>query len=243
MNLVMVLRISSTSNEFVKLCKRLHRKKHRDASGLVLLEGKRLIEDAGVVETLAVTSDVRVDVIAKRTLTLDPTVLKACCDTTTPQGAVAVAKKPSLKVESPRLVLVVEARDPGNVGTLIRTAAAAGVDGVVSRGADPYSPKALRSAMGATFRVPVVDGDWHKLTEEWGITQVLAADADEGTVYDEVDWTLPSALIVGGEVGLSDDFRDVDRVRIPIAASVESLNAGVAGSVILLEAARQRRLT
>ncbi|KAJ8603352.1 hypothetical protein CTAYLR_004272 [Chrysophaeum taylorii] len=151
---------------------------------------------------------------------------------------------PRIEAVGARLALALDrVSDPGNVGTLIRTAAAVGAAVVCVGGADPFSPKALRAAMGGTFRVPVVRADaWDAAAAalaEWNLKTIVADLHPDSVPYYAagVDWDR-SAVVVGGEVGLSADLEAVldapSRVYIPIA--IESLNAAVAGSFLLLHA-------
>lgn len=180
-------------------------------------------------------------------------VVNELSDTTTPQGVLAVLPTPSVPLPpSPSLVLVCDAvSDPGNLGTLLRSAAGAGVDAaLLTPGcSDAWGPKALRAGMGAQCRLPTCQLAWDEVSSklgEWGCA-AFAADADGDVAHFDVDWRSPSCLVVGSEAhGLSDAVRADPRVTlcsIPMnggAESVESLNAAVAGSVILYEAARQR---
>jgi TrmH family RNA methyltransferase len=175
-------------------------------------------------------------------------VMAACSDTETPAGILAVMPMPRLApAPRPTFVLIVDAlRDPGNLGALLRSAAAAGVDAVwLAPGTvDAYSPKVVRGAMGAHFRIPIDAIEWDRIATHVDGLDVWLADGAAETSYTQVDWTRPCALIVGGEAhGASAEAARLarGRARIPMARAVESLNAGVAASVILFEAARQRR--
>jgi TrmH family RNA methyltransferase len=180
-------------------------------------------------------------------------VMKSLADTETPQGVLAVVDlpEPVLPALDGRrsLVLVVDGvRDPGNVGTLIRTAAAAGCAAVVTTAgaADAFSPKVVRAAMGMHFHVPVVaDVSWDWLGPALSVLPAIYGTDMAGAVpYDGVDWNVGAALVIGHEDhGLSDEARAWCRttVAIPMAPGVESLNAAVSGAVILFEATRQRR--
>jgi TrmH family RNA methyltransferase len=144
-------------------------------------------------------------------------------------------------------VLVDQVRDPGNMGTLIRSAAAFGADCLLHTAAtvDPYHPKTVRAAMGAYFAIPVgpFDDAWRSLAIGPDL-QVVVSDGDGTVRPEDVDWSLPSLLAIGNEaIGVSSEIADLAdiTVAIPMAGSVESLNAGVAGAVLLSEAARQRR--
>lgn len=180
-----------------------------------------------------------------------PVVFNQAANTETPQGILAIAQMPDWSGFSPdekeSLVLIVDqVRDPGNLGTLIRSSRGSGCIAVLigPGSADPYSPKVVRASAGSVLRIPVVMMDWHKQPEWLSDTNVYVTSADAEHSYDEVDWTRASAIVVGNETsGVSDTAFAYahGKVGIPLANSLESLNAGVAGSVILFEALRQRR--
>ena len=137
-------------------------------------------------------------------------------------------------------------RDPGNLGTILRSAEAAGVGQVLLAPGtvDAYNPKVVRGAMGAHFRLPLESLDWPAIAERVAGRAVWLADAAGEIAYDQVDWTAPSALIVGGEAaGAGQRAAELatGRVCIPMTGGAESLNAAMAATVILFEAARQRR--
>jgi TrmH family RNA methyltransferase len=139
-------------------------------------------------------------------------------------------------------------QDPGNLGTLIRSAAGAGVSQVVTLPgtADPWAPKTVRAAAGAQFLVPIASMSLDELAESIpDDALVLAADSAGEALYDECDLTGPLVVIVGSEgEGLSPSAMTLEPVliSIPLASGLESLNAGVAGSIVLFEASRQRRV-
>ncbi len=173
--------------------------------------------------------------------------ISAAADTVTPQGVVAVAAWPEL-APRPGLILVLDGvQDPGNVGTLLRSAEAAGVGQALCLPgtADVYSPKVVRAAMGAHFYLPIqVDLDWGTATTLLSTTpHIYVADAQANMAYYRVDWRQPSALIIGSEAhGVSAAGRAIatQPIAIPMVGRTESLNAGVAGSVIMFEALRQQ---
>lgn len=179
-----------------------------------------------------------------------PDVIAAVSDTVTPQGIVAAVAWPAIESSSTSVDLILDAvQDPGNVGTLLRSAEAIGASNVIciAGTADVYSPKVVRSAMGAHFRLPIVqDVTWDEAPSLLtGSDHVYAAVATASMPYYAADWRQPSALIVGNEAnGVSQQGLRIatKQISIPMAAEVESLNAAVAGSVILFEALRQRRL-
>jgi TrmH family RNA methyltransferase len=179
-----------------------------------------------------------------------PPVFAALSETVTPQGMVALLPLPLHRPLPAQvtLALVLDAvRDPGNAGTLLRSAAAAGVEAVIfgPNTVDPFNDKVLRAGMGAHFRVPLrVCSTWQEVRRVLGDGLALyLAEAEAALAYDEVDWLVPSALVVGGEAsGAGSEARaEATPIAIPMRGEVESLNAAVAGSVILFEAARRRR--
>lgn len=224
-----------------------------------LVEGRRAIADmlsAGVRPDLIVIRhgdealvdelSVPVDVPVRR---VTAEVFSSISGTVNAQGVIASVPKPNLDIalDGLPLILVVDGvRDPGNMGTLLRSAAAAGASAVFvgDETVDPYSPKVVRSAMGAHFRVPLRIGGALAVEALDQCDVRVLADAESSFSYDEVDWTQSAAVVIGGEaMGAGErTLRHINvRASIPMAAGVESLNAGVAGGVVLFEAARQRR--
>ena len=174
-------------------------------------------------------------------------VMKACSDTVTPQGILAVLPIPDLPLpERPTLTLILDrVRDPGNLGAILRTALAAGVEQVLlaSGTVDGSNPKVVRAAMGAHLRLPIAARRWGAIAEAVAGCDVWLATASGETVYTAVDWTRPVALIVGGEASGAGERAQAlaqGQVSIPMAAGVESLNTAMATAVILFEAVRQR---
>ncbi len=177
-----------------------------------------------------------------------PAVMAACSDTETPQGILALLPMPeNAPPARVTLTLVVDGvRDPGNMGTILRTALAVGVEQVLLTGdsVDVYNPKVVRAAMGAHLHLSM---RWPKpgdLQADLAGCDVWLADAQGGIPYTMVDWTPPVALIVGGEAaGATTKTRALApaAVFIPMAPVVESLNVAVATAVILFEIARQRQ--
>jgi TrmH family RNA methyltransferase len=256
--------IASPANSHVKRIRSLAAdRKDRRRERLFVLEGVRLVADAlahgGVIELalfapeqLGQTEAGR-ELCAKlehvpRAYPATPQVVAAAADTVHPQGVVALARWPEVEPGRPGIILVLDAiQDPGNLGTLLRSAEAVGVAEVLcaSGTADIYSPKVVRAAMGAHFRLAMEqDLVWEAVGERLFLADhVYAADADATMPYYAADWRQPSALIIGNEAhGLSEEARSLARnlIGIPMRGRAESLNAAVAGSVILFEALRQR---
>lgn len=251
--------ITSVSNARVKRAAALKRRKGRRAAGRYLVEGPHPVAEAiadGVVTELFATSeaaaryaDAGVDVVE-----VADHVLVRLADGVTPQGVVAVAGIRVTPVEAVvgrgLLAVVHAAADPGNVGTLIRTADAAGATAVVltNGSSDPYGPKAVRAAAGSTTHLPLVVGaDLDDVLDETRaagqVTVALDAGADDDlfTILAGLD-RRPRALVLGSEShGLTADVQGrVDHVAaIPIFGRAESLNVAAAGAIALYAAARR----
>jgi TrmH family RNA methyltransferase len=193
---------------------------------------------------------------AKRSASVSEKLLESISYTKTPQGIVLIANRPlaGKRVLDERIndhslvVLLHQINNPVNVGAILRTAEAAGVDGVIAteHTSDPFSPKSLRGAMGSAFRLAIWTGPAYGKAVKWCQKKGLAtfcAAASAATPHTEVDWTRGNALLLGPESnGFSQEELQLagGSVGIPMAGEVESLNVSVAAGVILFEAARQR---
>ena len=255
--------ITSVANEKVKYVRSLYRRRVRYRERCFIIEGVRLVEEAfraGIVPALVFYSEgadavpgghellVEVQRGDSPAFAVSERVMKAMSDTVSPQGVLAVVPFIELAPPpSPSLILVVDRlRDPGNLGSILRSANAAGVEQVTlaPKTVDPYNPKVVRGAMGAHFRLPTMALSWPEIAEALAGVQILLADVRAEQAYHEVDWTRPSALIIGGEAhGASQEAKELAAatIAIPMPGEAESLNAAMAASVILFEAARQRQ--
>lgn len=250
--------ITSPQNDRVKLARSLAAgAKARRKAGLFVLEGVRLINDAlergqRPAFILYDPNRIRPEAVplAQREalLAAAPALIDSISTAETPPGIVGVFPIAPPPLPNPlRRVLILDAvRDPGNLGAIARTAAAAGVEAaLLAPGCvDAYNPKALRGGMGAHFRIPLLEMDWAHISHVCAGLVVALATMTGERAYDSVDWTQPWALIIGGEAqGASAAAERLAalRVGIPMAAATESLNAAAAAAVILFEAARQRR--
>ncbi len=179
-------------------------------------------------------------------------VIASLTDTTTPQGVVAVARTrtaPLADLTGDLIVVLSGVRDPGNAGTLVRSAVAAGASAVVfaSGSVDPFNPKTVRSTAGLLFHVDIVTevtmAEVAATLGGKGLT-LVGADASSLVAPDAVDLTRPVALVLGNESwGIDVSARGLldEVVGIPMPGPAESLNVGIAGSILLFEASRQRR--
>jgi TrmH family RNA methyltransferase len=248
-----------------RLLRSLRQRKTREAEGLFLAEGVRAVEDlaasplpvrlAVAASTLGDTPRGRalLDLLATQRVAVHETgerELAALADTETPQGILAVAPIPSAGLDDldvarePAVIVVLDAvQDPGNFGTLARTAEALGAAGVVALPGtvDPWNPKSVRAAMGSSFRLPIVPAAWDELAPwlgERGFATLAAAAGGE---------PLPdppparAALVLGNEgAGVSaETMARADRVvGIPLRGRAESLNVAAAGAVLMYELLR-----
>ena len=257
--------ITSPTNARIKEARKLQRRRERYAQGQLLIEGVRLVRDAwqagGELRQVFYAPDLLeaqtaaaqlVDELAAAQVEMiacSAAVFATLSETVTPQGIAAVVGLPVLPVPTPRTLtlLLDQVRDPGNAGTLLRSAAAAGVELVVfgPETVDPFNEKVMRAGMGAHFRMPIRIGEsWDELASWLESSESLyVAEATGQLAYDEVDWTTAATLVVGGEASGASPFvrQQATPIRIPMERETESLNAAVAGSVILFEVARQRR--
>jgi TrmH family RNA methyltransferase len=255
--------ISSSQNPKLKLVRALlDRPKERREAGAFVVEGVRLVEEAVNAnwpirfvfydETLSERGMLNVERIRLSGVEVEEvssSLMKSLSETDTPQGILAVLDHSLLPIPTSLNFILIpdQIRDPGNLGTLLRTAAAAGVDAVLlpPETTDAFAPKVVRSGMGAHFCLPICAMTWDEI-EQVGKTaglQVYLADMNGQSCW-ETDLHQPLALIVGGEAdGASEQARKLadQQISIPMNGNIESLNAGVAGSVLMLEVVRQRR--
>lgn len=175
---------------------------------------------------------------------LAPNVIERVASTETPQPVMAVVRRRPMELPAEVDFVMVADRlsDPGNAGTIIRSAEAAGAQAVVftSGSVDPYNPKVVRSSAGSLFRVPVLSAEFSELSAS-GL-RVLATSSHHGDAYTDADLTGPVALVLGNEAhGVPDDAAVDGWITIPHAGATESLNVAMAATVLAFEVARQRR--
>lgn len=260
-----MMSITSLQNEKVKAMAALLEKKHRDRTGRFLVEGVHLVQEAfqsgAELETIVIDTERGVPAELRTLLgqidceliEATPAIMAKCTGTDSPPPVFGIAAKPLVDASALfrplSLVVVLDGvRDPGNVGTIIRSADAVGADAVVlGRGCvDLYNPKTVRSTMGSLFHLPVLEGDLEELLPEAkkrGIRLVGTSLQASATCYT-YDWREPTWLLLGSEAnGLSDAaLAQVDtRMIIPMHGKAESLNVAMASTVLLYEAMRQRR--
>ncbi len=272
--------ITSPTNQHISLLRSLHTAKGRAAEEAFLIEGPHLLEaafEARVKPRLIVYDPdglgrsaegrrllariAEAQASGGEALDARPAARARACDTQTPQGvvaSVALAEGAPDTVRARRrgrarmmLVALDALADPGNVGTIFRSALAADVDEVWlgPNCVDPYAPKVVRAGAGVHFHLPIrADLSWHDIASRAAgapaVSQTLVAEAGGRRPYDACDLTLRTLLIVGNEArGISTGASALatERISIPMWNKVESLNAAIAASVILFEGTRQRR--
>lgn len=252
--------VTSRANARVKQLRAAFAGQARLSSGLLAIEGEHLLEEAlrsgQVLKTVFVSERREVpSTIPKmvEVIRLANDVFQSCVETQSPQGIAALLIPPVWTVDAmlegtPLLLIAVGLQDPGNLGTLIRSAEAFGATGVLTTPGtvSAWNPKAVRASAGSVFRVPTASAtpEVIEVLEQQGV-RLLAAMKDDATPLDQADLTGPCALLIGNEgAGLEPGWQALadQRITIPCPGWVESLNAAVAGSLLLYEASRQRRL-
>lgn len=270
--------ITSQDNKIFKLCIQLAQKKYRDRLGLYIAEGEKIVREAiaaGCVNTVVMREGLDIDLavhagqacgtspneprIPEDTafVFLSGNLFSRIAQTETSQGILAIVSKPQLDkraflkaISGPKdhVVVLDRLQDPGNIGTIIRTADAAGYAGIiVMKGSgDIFSPKVIRAAAGSLLRLPVYlassEEEALSILNEAG--KVLVGTIPEsGVAYNRVDWTRGSAILIGNEGnGLSETFKAATNinVNIPMNKEVDSLNAAVAAGILIYESIKER---
>ena len=268
----MMRMVVSPDNEFVKLASALRQKKRRDETGLFVIEGLRFVREAvvaawsvdfAIVADESYNEDLRIQLLTEElirqgcsVLTVSESLYRKISDTQNPQGILAVVRQrqnfpPESMPQGPTLWVILDSlQDPGNVGTIIRTADAAGAAGVIltPECADLYGGKTTRATMGSLFHLPVLRMPAAECLSFCDRQQLMlyVAGAEAAKVYAETDLSAPCAIVFGNEgAGVGAEFRQraSANIKIPILGQAESLNVASAAAVILFEAARQKGWT
>jgi len=265
--------IESMDNPKIKEVRSLHKKKFRTSLGKYFVEGKRIVEEAithdANIERIIITSTypwdkefpkATVDSRMKNIeiLTVTEKVFRSIAKTESPQGILAIIHKQENHIEkaleklpkNPFIVTLESVQDPGNMGTIIRTAEAAGVDLIIitENSTDPYGDKALRSSMGAIFHIPIIEVeglDWVNQLKELKV-RLIATDLSASKSYEELDYHGGVTLIIGNEGnGVSKELLDLcdEKTIIPIYGCIESLNASIASGILIYKAREKRNFT
>ena len=255
--------ITSSSNQQMKNIGLLNKKaKTRREQGIFVVEGRKMFQEAPaewiekvyLSESFEKANEIPLDGIEYEVV--DDRVFAAVCDTKTPQGILTMVKIPSYTEEQvlggdcPFLIVLEDLQDPGNVGTILRTAEGAGVTGVIvsRKTADLFQPKTIRATMGSIYRMPFLEverpAEFLSRLAERGI-RTFAAHLKGTESYRTQDYTVPTAILIGNEGnGLSGELAGkADKlVRIPMEGRVESLNAAIASAIFMYEVHGQRAI-
>ena len=250
--------ISSKDNKIFRLCQQLSHKKYRDKLGLYLIEGENLLEEAvkngAAIKTVLMCRDYRGSLFGTedKAFCLSDKLFEQLAQTETTQGIMAIVEKPELSPDlflnrgGGNFIVLDRLQDPGNIGTILRTADAAGYElAIVMKGtADVFSPKAVRAATGSLFRMPVVFMDsvdeLMEFTRAAG-KKLVATCFDTDRYYYDENLKENIALIIGNEgSGISRELIECSdlKIKIPMHGSIESLNASVAAGILMYEAVR-----
>lgn len=256
--------ITSTTNNRIKRIVALGQKaKLRREEDCFLVEGPKMfleapkswIKEIYVSESFLTKCSFREELEAHPYEVVSDEVFQKISDTKTPQGILSVLKCPHYEIEellskeSPLIVILENIQDPGNLGTILRAGEGAGIDGVImtKETADLFNPKVIRATMGSVYRVPYFYTD-DILESIEGLKKrgiaVYAAHLSDSVCYDEPDYNNGTAFLIGNEGnGLKKETADraTQYIKIPMQGQVESLNAAIATSILMYEAAKQRR--
>ena len=245
--------ITSLKNPKIQTWKSLKDRKGRRETGCFLVEGRKMVEEAlhsafhveAVLADEARLSEFDLPQDA-RVYAMPAHVLAAVCDTKTPQGVAAVVRMTDTPVRGSRIVALDGVQDPGNVGTIVRTADAAGFDGVLmsTQCADVFSPKVLRATMGSIFRMGIrvtddLPGELSRMAAQGA--SVISSQLDGMPFYERAPVGEQFVLVIGSEGnGVTDEVKAVatHRVKLPMRGGAESLNAAVAASIMMYELTR-----
>ncbi len=251
--------ISSLNNDSIKYLKKLYKTRKRKQENKFILEGARIIEEAtkaGVdFDQIFMTpqfkennkfADIKIINYENTNMKcVERSILEDIADTVSPQGIIAIVNKPEYQFEKiknrNKLLVLDQVQDPGNMGTLIRTAVASGMDGILAlKGCvDIYNLKVIRATMGAIFNIPVLTrmdlDQFIKISNTYNYN-IISSDSENGKLYNKIDYNEPFMIVIGNEgrgirseiISLSDKI-----VKIPIIGDIDSLNAAVAGGIIL----------
>ena len=258
--------ISSVKNPLIKLAASLEKKAVREETGLFLIEGIKgvisAIEDNIQIENIFVDRE-RADLFdffpEDKTFKVPEEILKKIATTQTPPPVIATAKifvhslEEMIKQPNPIIILLEGIKDAGNLGTIIRTAAAAGIAGIIitENSVDIFNPKTVRSAVANLWKIPIVyENDVKslkvKLNEiaEFEFLATKVSNKNKNIVYYDINYKKPTLIMFGSESeGLSDNLTEsADKfIHIPMEENIESLNLSISAGVILYEAVRQRK--
>ncbi|MCA0986295.1 TrmH family RNA methyltransferase [Guptibacillus algicola] len=241
--------IESVKNQKVKDWKKLQSKKGREKASAFLIEGPHIVEEAAKANALVTEvilsegSEFEVNLFKDqpKVYTVTEKVMKEITATETPQGIIAVCEMTESVIEDKGKFILLDAiQDPGNLGTIIRTAHSAGYDGVLlgNGTVDLYNSKVLRSTQGSLFHIPIKKVDLQEAVQDFNNAglSIYATEVSGGTPYNQLQGPEHFAIIMGNEAnGVSKDLQELahEKVYIPIYGGAESLNVAVAAGILM----------
>ena len=247
--------ITSKDNEIIKNIKKLHDKKYRIDSYIV--EGIKMVKEAisenQEIELIAIREDFKIDFDTKKIkiVTISNKIFNDISDVKTPQGILAVIKKNQnnqIETNSDYILALDSLQDPGNMGTIIRTADSANINQIIinKTTVDPYSPKVIRSTMGAIYRTNIIEVEDLKATlkemKSKGF-QIITTDLKATQSIYDINYNNKTVVVIGNEAnGVSQEILQTadKKVIIPMLGKTESLNASIAASIMIYEYVRQK---
>lgn len=247
--------ITSKDNEIIKNIKKLKEKKYRLDSYIV--EGIKMVKEAisenQEIELIAIREDFKIDFDTKKIkiVTISNKIFNDISDVKTPQGILAVIKKNQnnqIETNSDYILALDSLQDPGNMGTIIRTADSANINQIIinKTTVDPYSPKVIRSTMGAIYRTNIIEVEDLKATlkemKSKGF-QIITTDLKATQSIYDINYNNKTVVVIGNEAnGVSQEILQTadKKVIIPMLGKTESLNASIAASIMIYEYVRQK---
>lgn len=236
--------ITSLDNQKIKYLNKLKEKKFRDEEGLFLIEGKHLVTEAfnsGALKEIYVLKDEDFYLDTKITY-VDEKVMRKVSQLISPSSVIGIAYKFKPHDYKNRLLLLDNIQDPGNLGTILRSAKAFNIDTVVlnTNSVDLYNDKVIRASEGMIFKIDVIRRDLNELIKELEVNnyEIFGTDVVDGTVLKDINVPTKYAIVIGNEgQGISENLKKLIKknIYIPMNRDVESLNASVAASIIMYE--------
>ncbi len=236
------MHIESTSNQRIKETNKLKQKKYRDESGLFLIEGYHLVEEAykaGILKEVFTTSNINLDVPITY---VTEEIIKYLSDVETPQNIIGVCRKLDNNTIGDKVVVLDDIQDPGNLGTIIRSAVAFNFDTIIlsENSVDVYNPKVVRASQGMLFKLNIIRKNIKEIINDLKENnyQILATKVTDGKDVKSLEKNKKICIIMGNEgKGVSDDVLNLadDFIYIKMNDECESLNVAIATSILLYE--------
>ncbi|MCR8613284.1 MAG: RNA methyltransferase [Mycoplasma sp.] len=226
------MNITSEQNPIIKNIIKLKDKKHQRKTNMFIIENQKVINIANKLDLIETIFSSEKE--GKDTILVTRGIIKKISDTNNPSNVVAVCRKPDIKSKEKKVIVLNNIQDPGNVGTLIRTAVAFGFDTIVVEGANPYMQKVVRSTQGALFKIKIIEMNSAQYLKEFK-GKIISTVLQKGSKkYDEILINEPFALVLGNEGnGISPEVLDLSNETCYIPIKFESLNVAQAGAIFI----------